>query len=127
MDFDDSRRAIYIQISDRICDAIMRGDYDADGRLPSVRDYAAEAEVNANTLMRSYDRLAADGLIYNRRGIGFFVAPEARLKIIRRRTDELINTRMPSLFDLMMHLGISPQALAEAYQSYIDNHQTPAK
>lgn len=123
MNFNESTRAIYLQIADRICDAIMRGDYDADGRLPSVRDYAAEAEVNANTVMRSYDRLAQQGLIYNKRGIGFFVSPEARLRIIGERGDDLMQNRMPALFDLMMHLGISPEALADAYAEYIKQHQ----
>lgn len=74
MIFEENNKAIYLQIVDRICDDIMTGKYDADSRLPSVREYAVAAEVNANTVMRSYERLAARELIYNKRGIGFFVS-----------------------------------------------------
>ena len=56
MNFKESK-AIYLQIADRICDEILLGQYDEDGRIPSVREYAAVVEVNANTAMRSYDYL----------------------------------------------------------------------
>ena len=46
VNFEDNAKAIYLQIADRIANSIMRGDYDADSRLPSVREYAASVEVN---------------------------------------------------------------------------------
>ena len=53
MNFKESR-AIYLQIADRICDDILLGQYEEEGRIPSVREYASIVEVNANTVMRSY-------------------------------------------------------------------------
>ena len=54
MDFKESK-AIYLQIADRICDEILLGVYPEEGRIPSVREYAGMVEVNANTVMRSFD------------------------------------------------------------------------
>lgn len=59
MIFEENNKAIYLQIADRICDDIMQGKYDSDNRIPSVREYAASVEVNANTVMRSYERLTS--------------------------------------------------------------------
>ena len=56
MDFRDTK-AIYLQIADRICDEVLVGKFAEDGRIPSVREYAAVVEVNANTVMRSFDQL----------------------------------------------------------------------
>ena len=69
MIFEENNKAIYLQIADRICDDIMQGKYDSDNRIPSVREYAASVEVNANTVMRSYERLTSRNLIFNKRGI----------------------------------------------------------
>ena len=72
MIFKENTRPIYLQIADRICYDIMSGVYNPDDRMPSVREYAASVEVNANTVMRSYEYLSTRDIIYNRRGIGFF-------------------------------------------------------
>ena len=71
MNFKESR-AIYLQIADRICDDILLGQYEEEWRIPSVREYASIVEVNANTVMRSYEYLQSQEVIYNKRGIGFF-------------------------------------------------------
>ena len=86
MNFKESR-AIYLQIADRICDDILLGQYEEEGRIPSVREYASIVEVNANTVMRSYEYLQSQEVIYNKRGIGFFVASGAKMLIhsLRKR------------------------------------------
>lgn len=119
MTFEENNKAIYLQIADRISDDIMRGRYDADGRIPSVREYAAAVEVNANTVMRSYERLTQRGLIFNKRGIGFFVTPDAKDKILHERHEELFSRQLPPLFELMKHLGVTPDRLADAYRRFL--------
>ena len=71
MNFKESK-AIYLQIADRICDEILLGQLGEEERIPSVREYAAIVEVNANTVMRSFDYLQSQNIIYNKRGIGYF-------------------------------------------------------
>ena len=77
MNFKESK-AIYLQIADRICDEILLGQFAEEERIPSVREYATVVEVNANTVMRSFDYLQSQNIIYNKRGIGYFVATGAR-------------------------------------------------
>jgi DNA-binding transcriptional regulator YhcF (GntR family) len=78
MNFKESK-AIYLQIADRICDEILLGQFAEEERIPSVREYATVVEVNANTVMRSFDYLQSQNIIYNKRGIGYFVATGARI------------------------------------------------
>ena len=52
-----NERAIYVKIADRVCDDILSGKYQEDERVPSVRELAAEYEVNTNTVLRTFDIL----------------------------------------------------------------------
>lgn len=99
-------KAIYIQMADRLCDDILAGTYSDDDRVPSVREYAVSLEVNTNTAVKAYDQLAHDGIIYNRRGLGYFVTPGARDSIMQARRKAFLDTTLPSLFRDMRLLGI---------------------
>lgn len=99
-------KAIYIQMADRLCDDILAGTYSDDDRMPSVREYAVSLEVNTNTAVKAYDQLARDGIIYNRRGLGYFVTPGARDSIMQARRKSFLDTTLPSLFRDMRLLGI---------------------
>ena len=99
-------KAIYTQMADRLCDDILAGTYSDDDRVPSVREYAVSLEVNTNTAVKAYDQLARDGIIYNRRGLGYFVTPGARDSIMQARRKAFIDTTLPSLFRDMRLLGI---------------------
>lgn len=120
MIFEENNKAIYLQIADRIADEIMSGRYGPESRIPSVREYAASVEVNVNTVMRSYERLTAKGLIYQKRGIGFFVAQDAKTKIIAERSEELMTKQLPPLFKTMEIMGITPDQLHKAYMDYLN-------
>lgn len=122
MQFEENNKAIYIQIADRICDEIISGRFDAGARLPSVRDFAADMQVNANTVMRSYERLAGKGYIFNKRGIGFFISPDAREKILNERGTDLVDNRLHNIFSLLSHLGIEPDTLRKAYADYLERN-----
>ena len=120
MTFEENKKAIYLQIEDRICDEIMQGIFNEDERIPSVREYAADLEVNPNTVMRSYERLTNRGLIFNKRGLGFFVSPDAKRRIILERREELMSKQLPAIFSLMKNLNITPGQLAEEYEKYLN-------
>ena len=69
---------------DVIADDIVSGKYPENGRIPSVRDFAVALEVNANTVVHSYDYLQSNEIVYNRRGLGYFVTVGARNRILFR-------------------------------------------
>jgi GntR family transcriptional regulator len=81
MDF-KSTKGIYLQIVDNLCRQILEGQLQSGDRVASVRDLAAEFEVNHNTVMRAYTNLQESGIFDNKRGIGFFVSEKA-LELIK--------------------------------------------
>ena len=64
----NGNKSIYLQICDEICERVLSGGLGPDMRIPSVREYGSEIGVNPNTVMRSYEKLTNEGVIYNRRG-----------------------------------------------------------
>ena len=113
MDFSNDK-AIYIQIAERLCDEILAGKYREDERVPSVREYAVLLEVNTNTTVKSYDQLASEGIIYNKRGLGYFVSSGAKRQIKKTRKQEFMKERQ------MILLDISLDEVQEALQSKLD-------
>lgn len=110
-------KAIYMQMADRLCDEILAGTYAADDRIPSIREYAVMLEVNTNTAVKAYETLARDGIIYNRRGLGYFVSTDARERITAARRSEFIERTLPELFRNMRLLGIGIDEINERYLS----------
>lgn len=106
MEFQE-RKAIYLQLADHLCLDILQGTYKEDERIPSVRDFAADMEVNANTAVRTYEWMQMKEIIYTKRGLGYFVAPDAKAIIARMRREEFMNETLPALFRSMDALGIS--------------------
>jgi len=76
MEFQSSK-GIFLQIADNLCHQILEGLLKPGDRVPSVRDLAAEFEVNRNTVMRTYTILQESGIFDNKRGIGFFISENA--------------------------------------------------
>ena len=118
MNFKESR-AIYLQIADRICDDILLGQYEEEGRIPSVREYASIVEVNANTVMRSYEYLQSQEVIYNKRGIGFFVASGAKALIHSLRKEQFLKEEVDGFFRQLYTLGISIKEIEKMYYEFI--------
>lgn len=107
----NSNKPIYLQICDAICEQILSGELRPDERIPSVREYGAEIGVNPNTIMRSYEKLTADGVIYNRRGIGYFTSPDARESVLEIQRKDFMENELPDILKRMALLGIDPQVL----------------
>lgn len=121
MKFKESK-SIYLQIADRIMDEILRMVYPEEGRVPSVREYAAMVEVNANTVVRSYDYLQGQEIIYNKRGIGYFVSPGARERIIQLRRRSFLQDELPDMFRQIHLLGIPMKEIAAMYEAYLSEN-----
>ena len=117
MNFKESK-AIYLQIADRICDEVLLGQYREEERIPSVREYAAVVEVNANTVMRSYDYLQSQEVIYNKRGIGYFVASGAHALILSLRKEYFLKEEVDYFFKQMYTLGISAEDMSAMYREF---------
>lgn len=111
-----NNKAIFEQIADRLADEIMAENYPLGGRIPSVREYAALLQVNTNTAIKGYELLAREGIIFNKRGMGYFVAEDARHHIAQRRQEEFMETTLPELFRQMRLLNISIDEVAQKWE-----------
>lgn len=99
-------KPIYLQIVDVICDRILSGELKGWDRIPSVREYGADIGVNPNTMMRSYEKLTADGIIFNKRGIGYFVADDARDTVLAAQRKEFMEKDVPAILQRMRLLEL---------------------
>jgi len=122
MEFKDNE-AIYLQIAAFVCDQILMGKWPADQKIPSVRDMAVELEVNPNTVMRSYEFLQGLEIIYNKRGLGLFVATDGFVKVKAYRKESFVRQNLPELFKNMYLLDISIREISEQYTQF-QNNQT---
>lgn len=120
MRFKENNKAIYLQIADGICDSVITDKLEEGARIPSVREYAIALQVNANTVMRSYEHLANEGVLYNKRGIGFFIADDAKARIKSMRHEAFFNGEIQEFFRQLSILGISPEQLNEHYVKYLN-------
>jgi GntR family transcriptional regulator len=103
----NNEKAIFLQIADRLSDEILAGVYQAFDRIPSVREYAAKLGVNANTAVKAYDQLAQEGVIYNKRGLGYFVAEDAQRHIKQTRRTVFLKEKLPELVRQMKLLDLT--------------------
>jgi len=126
MEFRDNE-AIYLQIAAYVSDNILLGKWPAEQKILSVRDMAIELEVNPNTVMRSYEFLQSQGVVYNKRGLGLFVAPDAREKVKAYRKERFIQQELPVFFRTMYLLDMEPNDLQQWYAKFkLDNDKSTA-
>lgn len=114
----DEQRSIFLQIGDFVDEMILRAEYPEGERIPSVREMAARMEVNPNTIIRAYAQLQEQGVIYNQRGLGYFVADGARQAILDARREEFKRETLPELFRAMTMLEIDFSELERLYAEY---------
>jgi Predicted transcriptional regulators len=102
----NTEKPIYLQIVEVICDRILSGEFKDGDRIPSVREYGTEIGVNPNTMMRSYEKLTEDGIIFNKRGIGYFVADGARKTVLDTQRRYFIEKEVPAIVQRLKLLGL---------------------
>ncbi|QEH43888.1 GntR family transcriptional regulator [Chitinophaga sp. XS-30] len=117
MEFNHTQ-AIYLQIADYVCDQVQLQHWLPDGKVPSVRELAVSLEVNPNTVMRSYEYLQQQGIIYTKRGMGYFVSEDAIKKITVIRKELFLQEELPQFFRRMFLLGIELDELKARYEKY---------
>ena len=114
----DSSRPIYAQLVERLKARILAGTYQSGGHLDSVRDLAAAAGVNPNTMQRALAQLEAEGLVRTERTSGRFVTEDTDL-IEQLRASAARNIAADFL-EKMRSIGYTPQQAAELLRSWND-------
>jgi DNA-binding transcriptional regulator YhcF (GntR family) len=118
MEFKETQ-AIYLQIGDYVCEQILLGRWKEGDRLLSVRELGVALEVNPNTVMRTYDFLQGKEIVFNKRGVGFFVEENAKKKIINYRKKVFLEQELPLVFKNMTLLGMNLSEFEKEYNHYL--------
>ena len=110
----NGNKSIYLQITDIICDRILSHELKPGDRIPSVRDAGADFQVNPNTIARSYEKLTDEGIIYNRRGIGYFIADGAFDTVLEQQRIEFIEHELPQIKRRLQLLDLNPSDIFQS-------------
>jgi GntR family transcriptional regulator len=113
-------KAIYLQITDYFCENILLQKWKAGDRIPSVREIAVNIEVNPNTVMRTFTYLQDKGIIFNKRGIGYFVAEDGLEKTRTLRKEDFVNNELPRFFKAMSLLHFTMDDVNTSYNKYVN-------
>ena len=117
MEFRENQ-AIYLQIAELICERILLKQWASEDKVPSVRELAVQLEVNPNTVMRTYDFLEQKGVIFTKRGMGFFVSTDAHDKVTQYRREEFLQNELPQFFRAIHVLGIDFSELQNKFEAF---------
>ena len=107
----DSIRPIFIQIVEQIKESIINEEFKPGERLPSVREIAAEAGVNPNTVQRAMQELEREGIVVSQRTSGRFLSEEENM--IKTIKSDLAQEHVSKFLDNMKRLGFSKKEIIE--------------
>ena len=108
---------IYRQLKDRIVAMLLDGLLKPGDALPSVRQIAADFQLNPITVSRAYQELADATLVEKRRGIGMYVTDGAREKLIVSERARFLQEEWPQMLERIRRLGMNMEELLSA--SYV--------
>lgn len=118
----DSDRPIFIQIVERIQMEIISGKYSPGDKLPSVRDLAAVAAVNPNTMQKALTELERTGLVYSQRTSGRFITEDA--KMIEELKNNLAQEQIKEFLENMSKLGYKKSETLSLIQEILEGERT---
>ena len=116
MNFNNDR-PIYRQIIDYSFGCILSGQWLPDHKVPSVRELAVQMSVNTHTVLKAFEFLQNHGIIYPKRGMGYYLSSDAKELTDAARREEFFTSTLPMLFKEMDMLGISIEEVIERYRS----------
>ncbi len=102
---------IYRQLKDRVIAMMLDGILKPGDALPSVRQVAAEYQLNPITVSRAYQELADEALVEKRRGLGMFVTDEASKKLLSSERERFLREEWPAVAERIQRLGLSTEEL----------------
>lgn len=96
-------RPVYVQLVEQLELALVNGTFPPGSKVPPVRELAADAGVNPNTMQRALTELERDGLVYSQRTTGRFVTEDQAMIASAKRS--LAERHIQAFLEAMTHLG----------------------
>ena len=101
---------IYRQLKERVIAMMLDGLLKPGDALPSVRQVAAEYQLNPITVSRAYQELADEALVEKRRGLGMYVTEEAARKLLFNERERFLREEWPQVVERIKRLGLEKHA-----------------
>ncbi|NED98353.1 GntR family transcriptional regulator [Phytoactinopolyspora alkaliphila] len=114
----DDRSPIYHQIAEAIKNDILSGQLGADDQVMSTNQYAAFYRINPATAAKGFAQLVDEGVIYKRRGIGMFVSPDARERLLKERRERFFAEVVDPIVDEARVIGVPLTEIVARIQAY---------
>ncbi len=121
MEFRENQ-AIYIQISEYVCEQILLKKWNLGEKIVSIRELAISMQVTPNTVQRAYDFLQQREIITNKRGIGYFTETDALNRILAFRRELFIANDLPVFFRNMYLLNIDFKEVKNLFEEFIQSN-----
>lgn len=115
---------IYVQLKAEMEDAILNGLLQAEDALDSIRTMAAQYSINPLTVSKAVQELEDDGIIYKKRGLGFYVTPEAQEKLRRKHMQEYLETEVKSFVRKATQLGLKLSEIIKLIEENYNKEKT---
>jgi GntR family transcriptional regulator len=103
----NSDKAIFLQISEGIEDAILSGAFEEESQIPSITDFSVTYKINPATALKGINILVENGIVYKKRGLGMFVATGAVDKLLNKRREQFYDNYIVSLISEAARLKLS--------------------
>lgn len=105
---------IYLQLKERVVAMILDGVLKPGDALPSVRQVAADFQLNPITVSRAYQELVDEALVEKRRGLGMYVNDGAREKLLASERERFLHEEWPGVVERIQRLGLRMDELMQA-------------
>ena len=102
---------IYRQLRERVVAMILDGALGEGDPLPSVRQVAADFQINPLTVSKAYQELVDDRLVEKRRGLGMYVVDGARETLLKSERERFLREEWPQLFARLKRMGLDLKTL----------------
>ena len=109
----DNQRPLYLQLKEKIEEAILMDVLKPNDVVPSIRSLAKDYKLNPITVSNAIDALVESGILYKKIGIGMFVCPEAKKRICEQQTNNFQNKELKIAIEKAKMLGIAKETVTE--------------
>lgn len=119
----DETRPIFEQIAERIENDIIAGELPEDAQVPSTNQFASFYQINPATAAKGVNLLVDQGILYKKRGLGMYVAPGARARLLEQRREQFAERYVAPLLQEAAKLGVTIEQVLDMIQRRVEVHE----
>ncbi len=117
----NDQQPIFRQLKEKVIELIIDGEVSGGEAVPSVRQVAADYQINPLTVSKAYQELVDESILEKRRGLGMFVTETARQQLIESEKKHFLEVEWPKILERIERLGMSLESLVNKATSTGEN------